>query len=385
MWRNYNFHVLVSGSYLGVALTDQKYFLPADDVTKITVKPLTFREFLHNAGGLEKYLSLSLFGKSDYRVYKEMQKRFDEYMIVGGYPFAAESFLEMEAAMKAIPHEKILNDPENRAVIRNIHQEIYNLILTECDRYLKPTERELFHKIMKEIPACIVNDKRGKTIDFNDFFLANNRFDFNSIESVIFWLKSNRILSSADRAIECDTSNLAYSSRLYYTDVGLANFIYESYMNNKNKSNFIGALAENFVFLELDSRAEEFSSIYQSPIFGTYDKGEIDFLVHNRKTICTFAIDVKHGKDSSKTAIKLLSDRKVDYALYVRSDSRGGFGAPGIITIPIYLIGRFDFEFTENPPEQPSLYREEMDKLYEASKCEADDFDEFYIDAYGED
>jgi predicted AAA+ superfamily ATPase len=176
-------------------------------------------------------------------------------------------------------------------------------------------------------------------------------------------MRSNAVLSVADKAIECDLDNLDKAARLYYIDVGLANYFYELSMRDLSMGNARGGLAENFVFLELDKRDPNYGLFHKNPVFGTYGQGEIDFLEYSKETHCTFAIDVKCGKRSSKTALKLLSDRIADYVLYVRSNTKGGIGDPGILTIPIYLFDRFDFDSNLNPPAQPSLYRE---KVYEA-------------------
>jgi predicted AAA+ superfamily ATPase len=117
-------------------------------------------------------------------------------------------------------------------------------------------------------------------------------------------------------------------------------------------------LAENFVFLELNKIEYDPGPDRKRPTWGTYQNGEIDFLFYSRKTKCTYAIEVKVGDGSSKTGDKLLLDRIADFVLYARSGSHGEIGDPGILTIPIYLIGRFDFDLMINPPLKPSFNRE---------------------------
>jgi hypothetical protein len=106
------------------------------------------------------------------------------------------------------------------------------------------------------------------------------------------------------------------------------------------------------------------------PTFGTYQDGEIDFLVFSFSTNCTYALDITTGQSASTTADKLLADRIADFVLRARSGSCGGIGEPGVLTIPIYLIGRFDFDSTINPPLKPSLRRE---RLLETALEEDDD------------
>lgn len=59
-----------------------------------------------------------------------------------------------------------------------------------------------------------------------------------------------------------------------------------------------------------------------APMFGTYKEGEIDFLVNSRETYKNYGVEVKAGK----------SERK--------------------ITVPIYLIGRVNFDYQWSDKEQ---------------------------------
>ena len=56
----------------------------------------------------------------------------------------------------------------------------------------------------------------------------------------------------------------------------------------------------------------------------------------------TYAIEVKAGKNSSKTIDDVLEKNKADYILYAKGSTLGG-RKENIITIPVYGISKFTF------------------------------------------
>ncbi len=56
----------------------------------------------------------------------------------------------------------------------------------------------------------------------------------------------------------------------------------------------------------------------------------------------TYAVEVKAGKNSGKTAEEILEKRKADYVLYAKGNTHGGIHG-NTYTIPIYGIAKFQF------------------------------------------
>lgn len=79
-------------------------------------------------------------------------------------------------------------------------------------------------------------------------------------------------------------------------------------------------------------------------MFGLYKGGEIDFLVNSRENYKTYGVEVKFGKTEGKTAQLLLKDEKVEAVYFLKGDTYGGI-ADRKITVPIYLVGRLQFDF----------------------------------------
>jgi hypothetical protein len=129
---------------------------------------------------------------------------------------------------------------------------------------------------------------------------------------------------------------------LYYTDIGLASGLFGNH--HADDRNINGIIAENFVYSLLYLRDAYHKLGIDRPIFGTYGNKEINFLVPSKITKKKFAIDVTTGSSSSESAQAMLNDGLVDYVLYARENSHGGRTEGKTMTVPIYLLGRFDFD-----------------------------------------
>jgi predicted AAA+ superfamily ATPase len=145
--REFKFHVLACGSYLGVTYGNKKFFYPGDDATRILIPSLSFREFLFNLGKLEIYNSLDLTGKSPFSHYGEIQEYWDDYMTVGGYPNLALTYMDFRDAFAPGNHAQILALPENSKLIRKKHKEIADLIHFDCGKYMDNVEKKAFEDV----------------------------------------------------------------------------------------------------------------------------------------------------------------------------------------------------------------------------------------------
>lgn len=130
-------------------------------------------------------------------------------------------------------------------------------------------------------------------------------------------------------------------ARCYFLDVGLTNYFLTK--SGAPKATVSGILNENFVYLDLRRRIAHPSEVaLETPAFATLGNGEIDFYVKGLASERTYAVEVKAGKNSGKTAAEALEKKKADYVLYAKGSTCGG-KANNIITIPIYGIAKFQF------------------------------------------
>ena len=130
-------------------------------------------------------------------------------------------------------------------------------------------------------------------------------------------------------------------TRCYFMDIGLANYFLTK--SGVPKAAISGIINENFVYFDLRRRIAHPSEIaLEPPAFATLGNGEIDFYVKELASERTYAVEVKSGKNSGKTATEVLEKKKADYVLYAKGNTCGGT-ADNTITIPIYGISKFKF------------------------------------------
>ena len=117
--------------------------------------------------------------------------------------------------------------------------------------------------------------------------------------------------------------------------------------NGYNQSTIQGIHCENYVYLEILKRIRDTDSIVgNAPWFAVYKKtgGELDFYVRSLVDYKNYGIEVKAGKNSGITASDLLKDGRLDFLYYLKGDTYGGKAKEDkILTVPIYLTGRIDF------------------------------------------
>ncbi|MDR1640553.1 MAG: hypothetical protein LBT59_12715 [Clostridiales bacterium] len=262
-------------------------------------------------------------------------------------------------------------DPENRSKIlplkelATIHQKIDLANQFEGTHWLGKYEVQAMVALNAELPNYLMSDAAGKAPDFSDHLKASGRLDYASAQSALLWHVNNKLLTPVHRAINANLDTLVRDSQYYYTDVGMPAYKFMSYPPSPGASIF---LLKNFAFLELSNRDQEVQICHFTPTLGSDKK--VVFLASSFKTKCVYAIGVSAGSQSS--ADKLLSDGFADFSMHASSKTYGSLGPPGVLTIPIYLLGRFDFNQMVNPALKASFSRENATRAEEEFEEEGD-------------
>jgi predicted AAA+ superfamily ATPase len=378
------FHLLISGSYLGMIAGERNFFTPIGNLDKLAVMPVTFQEYLKAIGEHERYMGLDLFGKSQKSDYNAIHKAYEVYIRVGGFPEVLSNYLEDVFSETFDDGITSGLDGFGFSEIAEMHLSIHDNVIEECKKYIQNSaDFEVFKEQCKRVPKTLLDEKRGMSLDFRTVYKSGKKeMDYNDVNSVLLNLKNCGLLNYCNWAEGCDLRKLSsLPMRLYYNDIGMAS----SLLMEENPDQAAGVIAENFVYLSLNGIDKRNTTIMHNyPAFGTFEVdnpvifedgsateksdefkdpalheyvdepsigkkliGEIDFLHRSKTTGKTAAVEVKKGGKSSKSAKYLLEKGIVDYVLYVRDGEnvKGGISSDGkIITIPIYLIDRFDFD-----------------------------------------
>lgn len=329
--RDFQCHFVVTGSYLGKTV-EKEYFLPAGDTEDLVMDTLSFVEFLGAMGKRELYEAVDLYGKSDHEQYDDLKQLYDVYCEIGGYPAVVTEYLESQ----------------NKESCRQILKQIIRIFVEESTRYFDGIpDMNLFEQLFPAIAQLSAREKKGSDDLISElskiiFQSESNKTTKRSINNAVAWLYRSDIIGYCGKAVECDATDTRANARFYFRDLGVSNYFLKA--GGIKKAAVAGYINENFVYLDLLRRCRNMEIAGIAPMFATYKTGEIDFFVSNLENDKDYGIEVKTGDASGKTAQVILKDGKVEAVYFLKGGTYGGQDGR-MITIPIYLVERVEFDY----------------------------------------
>ncbi len=324
---------IIIGSYLGRIL-NKEFKYSAGDLDSIEIQTLSFEEFLKAAGKWELYSRLDLYGGSEETVYKELNELYRVYCTIGGYPAVVLTYLENR------------NIEQCQAVL----EKIVHLFANESRRYFDDIlEYDTYENIFTSAARILLKEKEGLDADsFSEELQSIVVKEYSSnlskaaVNRAIDWLHRAGIIGFAGKLTGCDILSYKAKARAFFMDLGLTTYFLTQ--TGCTPGDIQGVVNENFVFLDLRRRISFPREIaLETPAFATWGNYEIDFYVKSIKGQHTYAVEVKSGKNSSRTMEEVLEKKKADYILYAKGNTHGGI-KENIYTIPIYGLPKFRFE-----------------------------------------
>lgn len=323
---------IVTGSYLGRIL-NREFKYSSGDLVSLEIHTLSFEEFLAAVGKEELFRSLDIFGGSDLFVYEEFSELYQVYSQIGGYPAVVLRYLS-GASMEECREELI-------SIIR--------LFTNESRRYFADIlDYEAYGNLFCSIARVLVKEKKGLSEDsFSEELREIVVRDYSSnvtkasVNRAMDWLYSAGIIGFAGKILNCEILNYRAKARCYFMDIGLLSYFLRQI--GCSEADMAGTVSENFVYLDIKRRMGSHASLaFEMPAFATWKNGEIDFYTKSLISGKTYAIEVKSGKNSGKTAMEVLEKEKVDRVLFAKGNTQGGSSGK-IDTIPIYGISKYEF------------------------------------------
>ena len=329
--REFSCHFVVTGSYLGKTLS-KEYFQPVGDLDIMTLDTLTFEEFLDAGGKRDLYDTVDLLGGSPHKDYDELKRYYDIYCQIGGYPAVVKTYLETKSLEACrIELERVIH------IFTEESQGYFDDIL----------DINLFEQLLPAVAQTMIREKKGSEDLISElskivYKQESNRFSKRSINQAIAWLYRSHILDFCGKANDCNPTDVSANSRFYFLDIGVCRSFLD--IVGADLPTLRSTINENFVYIDLLKRVRSRKISGTAPMFGLYKEGEIDFLINSRENYKTYGVEVKAGKSEGKTAQLLLKDGKVEAVYFLKGDTYGG-ASDRKITVPIYLVGRVQFDF----------------------------------------
>lgn len=323
---------IVTGSYLGRIL-NKEFRYSAGDMTSLEIQTLSFEEFLDAAGAGEQFARLDIFSSDEEKAYQEISHWYKIYSQTGGYP---------PVVLKVLAGASVKECQEEL-------QEIIRLFTNESRRYFDDIlDYEAYGNLFCSIARILVREKKGLEEDsFSEELQQIVARDYSSnlgkasVNRAMDWLYSSGIIGFAGKVINCNILDFRAKARCYFMDLGLTSFFLKQI--GCEDSDIKGIVSENFVYLDLKRRSGYSGELaFEMPAFATWGRGELDFYTKSLNTGKTYVIEVKAGKNRTKTAMEVLEKGKADCLLMAKGSTHGGI-ADQIYTIPIYGISKFVF------------------------------------------
>jgi predicted AAA+ superfamily ATPase len=314
------YHIAAAGSFLGIA--GGKF--PIGQVDEITIRPMSFYEFLRARGddillNNIKSLNGSMFELNSITA----EPKLKEYMYVGGMPAVVKAFIESGNLHEARKEqEKILNNYKE-----------------DFSKHIKGTDIPKVRMIWDTIPLHLAKEK--KKFMYKEIKTGARAAAY---ENALDWLVNTGLVYKVDRTSEAKLPIAAYADReafkIYMLDTGLlvaASGLDITTFYDPDPlvfKEFKGAITEQFVLQEL-------KTLGAMPIcYWGRDEGknEVDFVVQWRNEIVP--IEVKSGIRTKSKSLDIY--RELYRPAHAIRTTLKNFGVSGdLYSIPLYMVASF--------------------------------------------
>ena len=316
------YHIIVAGSLLGVAVNRENFSFPVGKVDIKTLYPMDIEEFLLAMGEdkLIEQIKTSFNENSPLPIilHELAMEYYRKYLLIGGMPECVAKFKETE----------------NYILIRHTQEMILLSYLNDMSKYNTNNEIKKTRLVYDNITVQLSRE--------------NTRFQYKLVktggrasefENAIEWLNLSGIISKIycvqDIKKPLENYRNIDAFKIYISDVGLLcakkQIIPEDILYLSDELNdFKGGMTENYVNIHLNINS-------YTPYFWKNEKGtsEIDFVIARDGKI--IPIEVKSSNNTrSKSLDYYIKTYKPEYSIRISSKN---FGLENNIkSIPLYAV-----------------------------------------------
>jgi len=316
------YHIIATGSLLGVLLNRESHSFPVGKVDFLTMGPMDFEEFLlaHEVDYTFLIDEIKKCYKEDSPLAKPFHNNaielYKNYLFVGGMPEVVEEFVKTK----------------NYELVRIKQHNILQSYFNDMSKYNKATEIPKVKLVYKNITAQLA--KENKKFKYSLIKSGGRAREF---EDAVEWLCLAGVAKQLYRIEQVKLPLDAFKSlddfKFYMNDVGLCcanqNVYFDDIILDNDSFEFKGGLTENYVFNQLN--------INNLPSFYWTSKStaEIDFITRIGEDI--IPIEVKSGENiRSKSLSVYMQQFKPNYAIRI---SAKNFGFENSIkSVPLYAV-----------------------------------------------
>jgi len=329
------YHVAAAGSFLGIA--HGKF--PVGQVDELTLRPLSFYEFLEAAGSSFLLERINDQDKSKFQsLAVSAESKLKEYMYIGGMPEAVSVFIESGSFLDA----------------RNVQLQILNNYRNDFTKHIKETDIPKVRMLWDSIPLHLAKEK--KKFMYREIKKGARAAAY---ENALDWLVNTGLVHKVDRVNSVKLPLIAYADRyafkIFMLDTGLlsaaSGLDIKTFFDPDPQvyREFKGAITEQFVLQELKTLQNRSLSSLPVYYWGKEEgKSEVDFLIQWQNEVVP--IEVKSGIHKRSKSLEIYSEiYKPAHAVRATLNNFGISG--GVYSIPLYMIASINNILNNFKPE----------------------------------
>ena len=313
------YHVIVAGSLLGLAVGREKYSFPVGKVDMKTLYPMDFEEFLLalNEESLVTQIQNCYDNNTQmpHAVHEAAMNYYRQFLVVGGMPDCVDKFVETK----------------DYVLIRHIQKTILASYLNDMSKYNRENEIKKMRLVYDNITVQL--SKKNTRFQYKLIKKGGRASEF---ENAIEWLTLSGIATriyQVEQAVKpLENYRNIDSFKTYVSDVGLLcakkDVVAEDVLYLSEELNdFKGGMTENFVCCQLI--ANGYTCYYWLSLRGA----EVDFIIQRAGKI--IPVEVKSAENTKAKSLSVyIETYKPEYSIKI-SGKNFGF-ENGIKTIPLY-------------------------------------------------
>ena len=313
------YHVIVAGSLLGLAVGREKYSFPVGKVDMKTLYPMDFEEFLLalNEESLVTQIQYCYDNNTQmpHAVHEAAMNYYRQFLVVGGMPDCVDKFVETK----------------DYVLIRHIQKTILASYLNDMSKYNRENEIKKTRLVYDNITVQL--SKKNTRFQYKLIKKGGRASEF---ENAIEWLTLSGIATriyQVEQAVKpLENYRNIDSFKTYVSDVGLLcakkDVVAEDVLYLSEELNdFKGGMTENFVCCQLI--ANGYTCYYWLSLRGA----EVDFIIQRAGKI--IPVEVKSAENTKAKSLSVyIKTYKPEYSIKI-SGKNFGF-ENGIKTIPLY-------------------------------------------------
>lgn len=310
-------YVAAAGSLLGVAVSRDGFSAPVGSVEPMTMRPLSFPEFLRATGN-----ELMVAGIRDafesgapYALHERALELLRSYMLVGGMPEAVSTYLD-----------------EGIDAARNVQGFIHDLYIADMAKYAAPLETARIREAWASIPSQLAKE--------------NHKFQYKTVrsggrasryESALDWLETaglvNRCVQITSGHVPLALHENRAAFKIYQADTGLLAYSMGLspqlvFDEQARRHADLGAVTENYVAQELVLAG------YTPRYWVSQGTAEVDFVIESQAGEAV-PVEVK-SSENVRSRILGVYCGKYEPSRALRLSPKN-FGYDGVVhSVPLY-------------------------------------------------